>query len=136
QPELIAHHLTEAGWTDQAVTYWYKAGQRAVERSAYVEAIRHLRQGLQLLQTLPETPERTHREVALLLVLGTSLSAIHGYAAPEVGETYTYARQLCQHVEEPYQLFPVPRGLWNYHAVRAEHQTAYALGEQLLTLAQ
>src|SRR5262249_6135095 len=58
QPELVAHHLTEAGLTEQSVAYWYKAGRRANERSAYVEAIAHLRQGLALLQTLPETLER------------------------------------------------------------------------------
>jgi class 3 adenylate cyclase len=58
QPELLAHHYTEAGLTGQAVAYWYKAGQRAIERSAHVEAITHLRQGLALLQTLPETPQR------------------------------------------------------------------------------
>src|SRR6266851_3696764 len=59
QPELLAHHFTEAGLTEKAVHYWHYAGQRAIERSAYVEAIAHLRQGLALLQTLPETPERS-----------------------------------------------------------------------------
>ena len=49
QPELLAHHYTEAGLTRQAVDYWYKAGQRAIERSAHLEAITHLRQGLALL---------------------------------------------------------------------------------------
>ena len=49
QPELVAHHCMEAGLTNQAVTYWYKAAQRTVERSAHVEAIYHLRQGLALL---------------------------------------------------------------------------------------
>src|SRR5207253_10976653 len=57
QPELVAHHLTEAGLPVQAVVYWYKAGQRASERSAHVEAISHLRQGLELLKTLPEAPD-------------------------------------------------------------------------------
>src|SRR5262249_8470518 len=57
EPELIAHHYTEAGLIEHAVAYWYKAGQRASERSAYVEAISHLRQGLALLATLPETPD-------------------------------------------------------------------------------
>src|SRR5262249_7902077 len=57
QPELLAHHCTEAGLTEQAVGYWYKAAQRAAsERSAHVEAIRHLTKGLELLETLPETP--------------------------------------------------------------------------------
>ena len=54
----------------------------------------------------------------------------------EVGQTYTHARQLCQHLEDPQQLFPVLRGLWNYYHVRAEYQTAHVLGEQLLALAR
>jgi class 3 adenylate cyclase/predicted ATPase len=136
QPELLAHHYTEGGLTEQAVHYWYHAGQSAVQRSAHVEAIAHLRQGLALLQTLLETPERLQHEVDLLIALGASLLATKGYAAPEVGQTYTRARQLCEHLEDPYQLFPVLRGLWNYYHVRAELQTAQALGEQLLSLVQ
>jgi len=136
QPELLAHHYTEAGLNAQAVSYWYKAGQRASERSAYVEAIAHLRQGLALLQTLPETPERTRREVDMLLALGVSLHATKSIAAPEVEQTYLRAQHLCQDLEEPHQLFPVLHGLWSCYNSRAELQTAHALGEQLLTLAQ
>jgi predicted ATPase len=72
----------------------------------------------------------------MLIALGASLLAVKGYAGSEVGETYTYARQLCQSLDNPHQLFPVLRGLWNYYFVRAEYQTAHALGEQLLTLAR
>jgi class 3 adenylate cyclase len=61
QPELVAHHYTETGLTEQAVGYWQKAGQRAIERSAHMEAISHLTKGLELLQTLPETHERVQR---------------------------------------------------------------------------
>jgi len=136
QPELVAHHYTEAGLTEQAVHYWHHAGQRASERSAHVEAISHLRQGLELLQTLPETLERTQRELDMHIALGASLIAVKGYGAREVGETYTYARQLCQPLEEPQRLFPVWRGLWNYYHARAELATAHALGEQLLELTQ
>jgi predicted ATPase len=136
QPELLAHHYTEAGVTGQAVAYWYKAGQRASERSAHLEAIAHLRQGLALLQTLPETPERTQHEVDILIALGALLIATKGPTASEVEQTYARARHLCEHLEAPPQLFPVLRGLWNYYHVRAEYQTAHALGEQLLTLAQ
>ena len=136
QPELLAHHYTEAGLIEQAVGYWHKAGQRASERSAYVEAIAHLRQGLTLLEALPETPQRLQREVDMLIALGASLLAVKGYAAPEVGEAYLYARQLCEHLDDLHQLFSVLRGLWSYYLVRAELQTAHALGKQLLTLAQ
>ena len=135
QPELLAHHYTETGLTEKAVHYWQKAGQSALERSAHVEAISHLRQGIELLQTLPETLERTQHELPLHIALGASLIATKGQAAPDVGETYTYTRQLCQHLENPHQLFPVLRGLWSYYLVCAELQTAHALGEQLLTLA-
>jgi predicted ATPase len=136
QPELLAHHYTEAGLVEQAVGYWQKAGQSAVQRSAHVEAIAHLRQGLALLQTLSETPDRVQREVDMLIALGASLLAVTGYAASEVGETYTYARQLCQSLDNPHQLFPVLRGLWHHYNVRGEYLTARELGEQLLTLAQ
>jgi class 3 adenylate cyclase/predicted ATPase len=135
QPELLAHHYTEAGLAEKAVHYWYTAAQHAVQRSAHVEAIAHLRQGLALLEMLPETPQRLQREVDMLIALGVSLLAVKGYAAREVGETYTYARQLCQHLQDPAQLFPVLRGLWGYYFMRAELQTAQALGEQLLSLA-
>jgi predicted ATPase len=74
--------------------------------------------------------------VDMLIALGAALIATKGYAAPEVAQTYTRARQICQHLEDPHQLFPTLRGLWNYYHVRAELQTAHALGEQLLTLAQ
>jgi predicted ATPase len=136
QPELLAHHYTEAGLAEKAVHYWHKAGERASERSAHVEAITHLRQGLALLLTLPETPERTRREIDVHIALGASLIATKGSGAPEIGQTYTRARQLCQPLNDPQRLFPVVRGLWNYSNVRAEYKTAHALGEQLLTLAQ
>jgi class 3 adenylate cyclase/predicted ATPase len=136
QPELLAHHYTEAGLTEKAVHYWYHAGQSAVQRSAHMEAIAHLRQGLELLQTLPETQQRLQHEVDLLITLGAALRATQSSAAPEVQQTYTRAQQLCQHLEDPHQIFPVLRGLWNYYYTRAEYQTARALGEQLLTLAQ
>jgi TOMM system kinase/cyclase fusion protein len=135
-PELLAHHYTETGLNAQAVGYWHKAAQRAGERSAHVEAISHLRTGLELLQTLSETRERVQREVDMLLTLGVSLHTTKGYAAPEVGETYTRARHLCEHLEDPHQLLSVLRGLWSYYFTGAEFQTAHALGEQLLTLAR
>jgi class 3 adenylate cyclase/predicted ATPase len=136
QPELLAHHCLEAGLTNQSVTYWSKAGQRAIEQSAYVEAISHLRIGLALLQTFPETLARVQREVDMHIGLGASLAASKGYTASEVEQSYARARQLCQHLEDPQRLSSVLRGLWRYYVVRAEHQTAHELGEQLLTLAQ
>jgi predicted ATPase len=136
QPELLAHHYTEAGLSAQAIPYWQRAGERAVERSANVEAITHLTKELELLNTLPDTDERTQQELDLQITLGPALIAIKGWAAPEVEKAYARARELCQQVGETPQLFPVLWGLWGFYEVRAGYQTAFELAEQILTLAQ
>src|SRR5262249_27371518 len=115
QPELLAHHYTESGLTGQPVHNSYHHSQRAISRSGHVDASSALRQGLALLPTLPETPQRLQREVDMLIGLGASLVATKGHAAPEVGHTYMRARQLCEHLEDPHQLFPILRGLWQYY---------------------
>ncbi len=136
QPEFLAHHYSEAGLIAQAIPYWQKAGQRAVQRSANVEAVAHLTKGLELLKTLPETPERISQELTLQLALGTPLMATKGWAAPEVGHVYARARALCKEMGETPQLFPVLCGLWVFYQVRGEFSIAHELGEQLLSLAQ
>lgn len=136
EPELVAHHYTEAGCYEQAVGYWQQAGQRAIQRSANVEAIAHLRQGIALLTTLPDTPARVQSELTLQTTLGPALMATRGYAAPEVAATYNRARELCQQAEETPELFPVLWGMWLLYTGQAEHETARELGEQCLSLAQ
>jgi class 3 adenylate cyclase/predicted ATPase len=134
--DRLAYHYARTDNVAKAVAYLTRVAEKAARHSAHVEAISHLTQALELLPTLPATPERSQQELMLHIALGVSLIATKGYAAPEVAQTYTRARQLCQHLEDPQQLFPVLRGLWSYYLVRAELQTAYALGEQLLALAQ
>jgi predicted ATPase len=136
QPELLAHHYTEAGLIEQAIPYWQQAGQRAAQRSANAEAISHLTKGLELLKTLPDTPERLQQELALQTTLGPVLMGIKGYAAPEVEATYSRARELCQQVGETPQLFQALGGLCVFYLVRAELQTARELAERCLRLAQ
>jgi class 3 adenylate cyclase/predicted ATPase len=136
QPELLAHHYTEAGLIPQAIPYWQRAGQRAAERSAYVEAISHLTRGVTLLQTLPDTPERSQQEFTLQTSLGASLQAARGQAHPEVERAYARAREICQAVGATPQLFPVLWGLLRFYFARADLQTAHELAEQLLHLAQ
>ena len=136
EPEILAHHYTEAGCHAQAVDYWQQAGTRALQRSANVEAIAHVQRGLELLTTLPDTPQRTQHELDFLTTLGPALMSTKGYAAPEVVQAYTRARELCQQVGETPEHFPVLYGLWVFYIARAEHQTAMELGEQCLQLAQ
>jgi predicted ATPase len=136
QPELVAHHYTEAGLSVQAIPYWQQAGQRAGQRSAHAEAIAHLGKGLELLQSLPETPERARHELGVQVALGPALMVTKGWGAPEVEQVYARARALSQQVGESPELFPVLWGLWRFYLVRAEYQTARELGEQCLSLAQ
>jgi class 3 adenylate cyclase/predicted ATPase len=136
QPELLAHHYTEAGLLAQAVPYWQRAGQRAVQRFAHREAIGHLTKGLELLKGLPETPEHTKQELDLQTALAPAWMAAKGYAAPEVEQAYGRARELCRQLGETSRLFSVLRGLGAFYFVRGKYQTARELGEELLTLAQ
>ena len=136
QPELLAHHYTEAGLKQQAIPYWQRAGQRATQRSANTEAISHLTRGLEVLKTLPETPERTQQELTLQVALGAPLIATKGYAAPETGGAYSRALTLCQQAGETPQLFPVLWGLWTFYLQREENETAHELAEQVFSLAQ
>src|SRR5713101_229763 len=136
QPELLAHHYTEAGLITQAISYWQRAGQRASQRSAHVEAISHFTKGLELLKTLPDTHERTQQELLLQTALGPALMVTKGLATPEVEKACTRARELCQQVGETPQLLPVLFGLWRFYLNRAELQTARERGEQFLRLAQ
>jgi predicted ATPase len=136
QPELLAHHNTEAGLIESAVVYWQLAGERAMERSAHVEAVMHLTRGLEVLQTLPDTSQRAQQELHLQTALGPALIATKGYAASEVEHTYARARALCQQNSETPGLFAALRGLWVCNEARAELRAARQLGEQLLTLAQ
>jgi class 3 adenylate cyclase/predicted ATPase len=136
QPELLAHHYTEAGLISQAVPYWQQAGQSAVKRSANIEAISHLTKGLKVLKTLPDTFERAQQELDLQITLGPALIATKGYAASEVEQAYVRARELCQQIKETTQIFPVLWGLGVFYLVREDLQKTQELGEQLLTLAQ
>ncbi len=130
QPEVMAHHATAGGLHDAAVRYWQQAGQRAKQRSANREAIAHLNQGLEVLSLLPKTHARLEQELALHIALGTALQATKGITAPEVGQLYTQARELCQQIGDTPQLFPVLLGLWWYH--QHNPKTAQALAEELL----
>jgi predicted ATPase/class 3 adenylate cyclase len=136
QPELLAQHYTAAGCTEEAVVYWQRAGQHASDRSANLEAISHLATGIELLKTLPETPERTQQALALYIALGAALQITKGLAAPEVEHAYTQARALCQQVGETSELVPVLFGLWRFYVTRPQLHTARALGDTLLRLAQ
>ena len=135
-PELLAHHYTEASLIDQAIPYWQNAGQQASQRSANAEAISHLHRALDLLHTLPDTPERAQQELTLQIAYGSASMAAKGYGVPEVEKAYARARELCQQLGETPQIFPVLVGLNRIYSARAELHIGREVGEQCVTLAQ
>jgi predicted ATPase len=136
QPEVAAHHYTEAGLNNEAIDFWQRAGQQALQHSAYAEAMSHLTNALDLLTTLPESQARSQQELVVQMTLGIALRATKGQAAPEVERLYTHAYELCERVGEPLQLFRVLWGLWMVYSNRGENQPMLQVGEQLLSLAQ
>jgi class 3 adenylate cyclase/predicted ATPase len=136
EPELVAHHLSQAGLHEQAVTYWYQAGQRCAERSQHPEAIAHLRRGLEDQALLPDTSENLEQELMLQVALGSSWYTVEGYGAPEVVSIYQRARELCRQVGDTSQVFSVLRGLFVFYMSRSETKTMQELAEEILTLAE
>jgi len=132
----LAHHYSHSGNIPKAVEYLHCAGRQAVERSAHADAIGHLSTALDLLNRLPDTPERARQALALRVTLGPALIAATGYASKEVEANYTRALTLCEHGGETPQIFQVKLGLRTFFSLRAQHATAYELGEALLTLAE
>ena len=157
QPELVAHHYTEAGLPEKAVDYWHRAGQRALERSANVEGIRHITHGLAALEELSANTHTrrlestAQQELELQTILGSALIATKGYAAPEVEGAYTRARELLETLENEEPTlegkikkldrikdlrFPILFGLWLSHLVRGRFLSARELGEQCFVIAK
>jgi class 3 adenylate cyclase/predicted ATPase len=136
EPELIAYHFTEAGRTEQAIDFWLKAGQRAMQRSAHVEAERHLRVGLALLAGLPETAARHHREIALQNTLGVCLMPTRGFGNREIAAAFSRAAEISTRVDDDRGLFIALRGKGQYHMISGDLKTARSDTHRVLELAE
>jgi class 3 adenylate cyclase/predicted ATPase len=99
QPELLAHHCTEAGLIEKAASYWGKAGQRSLERSALVEAVAHLTRALEQIATLPPSTSVRREQIKLQSALITPLIHVKGYAAPETKAAAEQTRLLIEQAE-------------------------------------
>jgi DNA-binding SARP family transcriptional activator/predicted ATPase len=134
--EQLAYHYDSGGQLQEAVVYLLKAGEKAQRSSASQEAVEHLTRALDLVRTLPQSSDRDRKELDVRIALGTALVLTKGHAAPEVESTYARARDLCQEVNEPLQLFQALLGLRRFYYGKGELRTAHELSEQLLDLAQ
>jgi class 3 adenylate cyclase/predicted ATPase len=132
----LAHHYSRTENTSKAVEYLHLAGDQAVQRSAYTEAIKQLRRGVELVATLPQTRERMQREVQLHLTLGRALTATQGYIALEVEQSFLRARDLSEEVDEVHPLIGALSGVYQVYMVRAEHERAAEIAKRLIRLAE
>jgi len=103
----LAHHYGRSDNLAKAVEYLGRAGQQAIQRSAYADAVSSLSAAIDLLPRLPDSPERIQHELLLQLAVGPALMAAKGNAAPETERAYTRARELCERLGDPPELFPL-----------------------------
>lgn len=134
QPEVLAHHYTEAGLLQVAAEFWQKAGERALRQSANIEAVQHLRRGVDLARSLPPSADRSHRELALLLALGPATRAVKGHGAPEALEAFAGAQALLDEGSTVAERMIVLYGLWGVRFVRGQYSLARELAGQCLEL--
>ncbi|MGD0188812.1 MAG: adenylate/guanylate cyclase domain-containing protein [Roseiarcus sp.] len=136
QPELLAYHYTEAGLVEPAITYWRKAGQRAVRRAANIEAIDHLRRGLAMLELLSDRAAHADEELAILLALGPALMSTRTTTAPEIQEVYGRARQIAHDTGRVKELFVTVFGFWLVAYSNGNREAARSYTSELMSIAQ
>ncbi|QIO32029.1 adenylate/guanylate cyclase domain-containing protein [Bradyrhizobium sp. 1(2017)] len=113
EPEVLAHHFTEAGLSEVALEWWRKAGQQALKRSAYSEAVAHLGKAIATVDELPDDPRRMTSRLHLQISYGRALRGSRGHSAPETIAAWTRARQFAADIDDPVELAPVHSGLFN-----------------------
>ena len=136
QPELVAHHYTEASCPAQAIAYWLNAGVAAASKSANVEAIAQLGRGLALVDALSDMRERAECELDLQMALGPALYATKLPSHPDVGRAYARAWELCRQLGDHSRGFMALRGLYLHHQNLLEMEKAQHFAEEALHVAE
>jgi predicted ATPase len=136
QPETLAHHLTEAGLIEKAVSYWLKAGKNAIQRFANLEAIAHLQRGIETACRLPENSARDRLELDLQFALGPCLIATQGPASSTAIATFARGRELCSRLGDAPEYLQVMFWLATGSVIRGELPQAREVTATLLGLAE
>ncbi len=143
QPELLARHFADAGMIERAASFWGKAGQRSLERSATVEAESQFRRALDGIAALPGEPRQRREQIDLQVGLAKALMQTKGYASPETKAAFEQTRlfveraeALGESVEDPLVLFSVLFGFWMANFVSFKADAVRGLAEECLSLAQ
>jgi class 3 adenylate cyclase/tetratricopeptide (TPR) repeat protein len=108
-PEVIAHHFTEAGLDDQAIEWWGKAGDQALRRSAFQEAIAHLGKAIAMADKAEDETGSTVQRLKLQTSYGLALTHARGVAAEETKAAAARTKQLAAEVNDSTARFAVYR---------------------------
>jgi hypothetical protein len=135
EPEILAHHFSLAGLSGPACIYSERAGDRALRRHAYKEAIAHFSAALASAEALPET-ERARRQIDLLLKLGPSLGVVCGMQSAEAADAYRRAADLAESQGDQTALYKAKWGLWLNANLGRKTALARERAGELVALAQ
>jgi predicted ATPase/DNA-binding winged helix-turn-helix (wHTH) protein len=130
----LAHHFVLSGDASRAVPALLASAAVASRRSAQAEAVELLTQAQSLVGRIRDANERIRHEAHILATLAPALVAVHGWAAPEVRDTYERALELCRLLPDQTPLDAVLYGLATLHEYRAEYGRSQELTEQRLQL--
>jgi DNA-binding SARP family transcriptional activator/predicted ATPase len=134
--ERLAHHALGAQERRKAVEYLYRSAGKALQRSAHQQAIRYLKQGIELIDALPDARDRLKRELDYRKTLGVAMMAAKGWAAEEVLDAYTRARALSEDLGDERELFIALRGEGQYRMIGGQSAIARRLGNRCIALAE
>ncbi|MEH2592295.1 adenylate/guanylate cyclase domain-containing protein [Bradyrhizobium sp. AZCC 1721] len=135
EPEVVAYHFTEAGLDGVALDWWLKAGQQALKRSAYTEAIAHLGKAIAIADGLPDDPGRTMSRLHLQIIYSRALRGSLGHSAPQTVAAWTRARQFAADINDPVELAPIYSGLFNACLTHGEIAPMWELADATMNAA-
>jgi TOMM system kinase/cyclase fusion protein len=136
EAEILAYHFEKADLAPRAIPYLQQAALRATQRSAFSEALSHGRKAIDLLATLPPSPQTREQELAIRSTMGVALVPTCGYASQEVEENAARSQELCRELGDTPRLIPALYGLWVYHLLRGNRQQSNDLAQEIGRLAQ
>ncbi len=132
----LAHHYCHSDNANKAIEYLGRAGQQAIQRSAHTDAITSLTTAIDLLKSLPGAPAGIARELSLQLAVLPAFIAVRGWVSPEFQRASFRARELCELLGDPPEVFPALSALYTLRLLSGEIGPALKLGEQLLHIAE
>ncbi|MEQ1753657.1 MAG: adenylate/guanylate cyclase domain-containing protein [Micropepsaceae bacterium] len=115
--DVLAFHAQSASLTDKAIEYWRMAGDMAMSRPAYHEAVSHYANAASLAGEQSGKPEL---ELELRTALGLASIAAKGHSHPDTAAIFQKSLSRNEKVRRPDLSFVTWYGLWCGHHVSSK----------------